>query len=94
MNLQALDWLGFAAATLTSISFVPQALLSLRTRDVSGVSLGMYCAFSAGIMLWLVYGLLLRSWPLIFANLVTLALALCILVMKLRYGRHSTQDTA
>jgi len=81
------DVIGFAAATLTTASFVPQAWLTFRTRDVSGISLGMYGAFTVGVALWLVYGLSLRAWPIVVANAITLALALAILVMKLRFGR-------
>ncbi len=79
------DWIGAAAATLTTASFVPQVLHTLRTKDVSGISLGMYSAFTLGICLWLVYGLLLDAWPIVIANAITEALAICILVMKLRY---------
>ncbi|MDP3700218.1 MAG: SemiSWEET transporter [Hylemonella sp.] len=79
------DLIGYIAASLTTLSFLPQALHTFRTRDVSGISLGMYTMFTAGVALWLVYGLLLGAWPLIVANSVTLALALAILVMKLRY---------
>lgn len=82
------DLIGSAAAFLTTASFLPQAWLSFRTRDVSGVSLGMYSAFTAGVALWLVYGWLLRSWPMVIANSITLALALSILGMKLVYGRQ------
>jgi MtN3 and saliva related transmembrane protein len=82
-----IEVIGSAAAVLTTLSFVPQAWLTLRTRDVSGISLGMYSAFACGVALWLVYGLLLGAWPIIAANAVTLALALTILVMKLRFGR-------
>jgi len=78
------DWIGYAAATLTTLSFVPQAWLSFRTRDVSGISLGMYSSFTLGIALWLLYGLLLRQWPLIVANSITLLLASAILALKLR----------
>lgn len=81
------DLIGYLAATLTTLSFVPQAWLTLRTRDVRGVSLGMYCAFAAGVALWLLYGVLAGAWPVIVANAITLALALVILAMKLRYGR-------
>ncbi len=81
------DLIGYLAAGLTTLSFLPQALHTFRTRDVSGISLGMYSMFATGVALWLVYGLLLDAWPLIAANSVTLALALAILVMKLRYGR-------
>lgn len=79
------DLIGFAAATLTTVSFVPQAWLTFKTKDVSGISLGMYSVFTAGVALWLVYGVLLDAWPIVAANAVTLALALAILVMKLRF---------
>lgn len=79
------DAIGYVAAFLTTASFVPQAWLTLRTRDVSGISLGMYSVFTAGVALWLVYGLLLGAWPVVAANAVTLALAVAILVMKLRF---------
>ena len=86
MNL--IDTLGFVAATLTTASFVPQAWLTFRTRDVSGISLSMYSAFTLGIIAWLVYGLMLGAWPVIVANGVTLALAAGILSMKIWIGRR------
>jgi MtN3 and saliva related transmembrane protein len=81
--MTGVDWLGYAAATLTTLSFLPQAWLTLRTRDVSGISLGMYSAFTLGVALWLGYGLWLGQWPIIVANAITLALASTILVLKL-----------
>ena len=86
MSLPLTEWIGFAAACLTTASFLPQALLTFRTRNVSGISLGMYSAFTTGVALWLVYGLLLQSWPMVLANAITLVLALAILLMRLRYG--------
>jgi MtN3 and saliva related transmembrane protein len=83
--MQASDLIGYAAATLTTGSFVPQALHTFRTKDVRGISLGMYSAFVAGITLWLAYGLLLSAWPIVIANTVTLTLAVAILTMKLKY---------
>ena len=83
MDIQ--DLIGYAAATLTTLSFVPQALKTFRTRDVSGISLGMYSLFAIGVTLWLVYGLMLGEAPIYVANAITLALALAVLVMKLRY---------
>lgn len=79
------DLIGTLAAVLTTISFLPQALHTFRTKDVRGISLGMYSAFTLGVVLWLAYGLLLGAWPVVIANLITLALASTILVMKLRY---------
>lgn len=79
------DVIGTLAAFLTTVSFLPQALHTFRTKDVRGISLGMYSAFTLGVALWLVYGLLLQAWPIVIANAITLALAATILVMKLRY---------
>ena len=85
MPLNLTDTIGTVAACLTTCSFMPQAWHTFRTRDVSGISLGMYSLFTIGVALWLAYGLLLGAWPIIIANLITTSLALAILVMKLRY---------
>ena len=80
------ELIGYCAAFLTTLSFVPQAWLTFRTRDVRGISLGMYSVFTFGVALWLLYGVLMGAWPIVLANAVTLALASVILTMKLRYG--------
>lgn len=82
----AQELVGYGAAFLTTLSFLPQAWLTFRTRDVRGISLGMYSVFTVGVALWLVYGLMMGAWPIIAANAVTLALASIILGMKIRYG--------
>lgn len=79
------DLIGYLAATLTTLSFVPQTVHTLRTRDVSGISLAMYSAFTLGVSLWLLYGVLLSAWPIVIANAITVSLAGTILAMKLRY---------
>ena len=86
MRAMTVEWIGFAAAFLTSISFIPQAVMTIRTKNTSGISRGMYSMFTVGVALWLLYGIALDSWPMIFANTVTLALAATILGLKLRYG--------
>lgn len=83
--MSATELIGFVAATLTTASFIPQAWLTFKTKDVSGISLGMYSVFTTGVAAWLVYGLMLGAWPVVVANAVTLALASGILAMKLRY---------
>ena len=83
------DIVGSLAAVLTTVSFLPQAWHSFKTKDVSGVSLGMYSVFTVGVALWLVYGLLLRAWPIVVANVITLGLAVTILGMKVVFGRVS-----
>lgn len=90
MSMQ--DTIGYIAAALTTGSFVPQAVLTLRTRDVSGISLAMYSAFTAGVALWLVYGLALGQWPIVVANAVTLALAATILTTKLVEDRRARRQ--
>jgi MtN3 and saliva related transmembrane protein len=79
------ELIGYLAATLTTVAFIPQALHTWRLRSAHGVSLGMYAVFASGVALWLVYGLLLGVWPLIIANAATLVFALLILAMKIRY---------
>ncbi|WP_448509168.1 SemiSWEET transporter [Immundisolibacter sp.] len=78
--------IGLLAALLTTTAFLPQVLHTLATRDTRGISLRMYTIFVAGVLLWLIYGLLMHDWPLILANAVTLLLAGAILILKLRHG--------
>jgi MtN3 and saliva related transmembrane protein len=81
-----MEWLGYIAATLTTLAFVPQAVQTIRTRDTRGISLGMYVVFTVGIVFWFCYGLVLQSWPIIVSNAVTFVLAVTILGLKLRHG--------
>jgi MtN3 and saliva related transmembrane protein len=85
VNLAA-DLIGYVAATLTTIAFVPQAWKTWKTKSAAGVSLRMYAIFTLGVALWLAYGLMIGAWPVIVANVVTLLLALFILVMRLKFG--------
>ncbi len=80
------DWIGYAAAALTTLSFVPQALKTIRSRQTHAISLAMYVMFTLGVGCWLGYGIALGSWPMILANIVTLGLAVIILALKLRHG--------
>jgi MtN3 and saliva related transmembrane protein len=83
--MNPIDSIGYLAATLTTLAFIPQALRTWRLRSAGGISVGMYVVFTIGIALWLLYGVLLGAWPIILANVITLALALSILVMAIRY---------
>ncbi|MBU3631843.1 SemiSWEET transporter [Polynucleobacter sp. AP-Feld-500C-C5] len=80
-----IEIIGYCAAFLTTVAFLPQAIQSWRTKDLSGISFGMYSLFTAGVGLWLVYGLIIEKWPLILANALTFTLALSILLLKLRH---------
>lgn len=78
--------IGLIAGTLTTLSFLPQVLRAFRTRDTRAISLAMYLLFCSGVALWTVYGLLISSLSIIIANAVTLALALAVLILKIRHG--------
>ncbi len=78
------EYIGFLAASLTTVAFVPQALQSWQTRDLSGISLPMYSMFSTGVLFWLIYGVMINSWPVMIANAITLMLACVVLILKVR----------
>lgn len=84
--MSAQEWIGGIAATLTTCSFIPQVWRVWRTRHTEDISLLMYTLFTVGVALWLAYGILLGSWPIILANAITLLLAGTVLVLKLRFG--------
>ena len=83
MNVTEL--IGYFSAFLTTLAFVPQAHHSWKTRDLSGVSLPMYSLFSLGVVGWLIFGVLIVSWPIIVANSITLVLACAVLCLKLKH---------
>jgi len=77
------ETVGYLAAALTTASFVPQAIMTIRTRDTSSLSLSMYSLFTLGVFCWLVYGIFIGDKAIILANSVTLALAASILAVKI-----------
>ncbi len=81
------EHIGFLAALLTTGAFVPQAWMTVRTRDTRSISLAMYVVFNIGIALWLAYGVLIDSRPMVWANVITLALSMTILAVKWQ-NRH------
>jgi MtN3 and saliva related transmembrane protein len=88
--MQTIEIIGSVAAVLTTLSFIPQAWQTFKTKDVSGISLPMYSMFTTGVLLWLVYSIALQSWPMIVSNCITAPVALAILSMKLRYRKAAT----
>ena len=81
-----IDAIGVTGAALTTLCWLPQAMKVIRDKDTRALSLMATAGFTAGVGLWLVYGLAIGDWPLIGSDAVTLALMLPILAMKLRYG--------
>jgi MtN3 and saliva related transmembrane protein len=82
--MNSIDTLGLAAAFCTSMSFLPQALKVIKTRDTRSLSLGMYSLFTFGVALWLIYGLFKNDLAVTVANCITLLLASTILITKIR----------
>lgn len=83
--MNAVTLIGYLAAFGTTVSFLPQAVKTIQTKDTSGISLPMYCFFTAGTLLWLIYGLMAPSLPVAIANCITLIFASVILIYKIKY---------
>ena len=84
--------IGYCAATLTTISFLPQLIRVIKLRSARDISLGMFLIFTAGTGFWLTYGILSHSAPVWIANAVTFVLSLSILILKLRFDRHAIES--
>ena len=85
--METVNILGTLAGTLTTVAFVPQVLKTWRSRSAKDISTGMFLIFTLGVLMWLVYGLFIHSWPIIIANAITLVLASAILAMKVYFHR-------
>jgi len=83
MNVSPTDALGYVAAILTTSSFIPQAVQTLRTRDTSGISLGMYVMFTSGVVIWALFGLVSGDGPVLISNVITAVPAGLILHRKI-----------
>jgi len=79
--------LGLVAAGCTTVSFLPQAIKIIKTKETGGISLLMYLFLECGLFLWLIYGILIESFPLMLANGIALLLSSLILILKLRYSK-------
>ena len=77
--------LGFIAAIITTAAFVPQTYRSITTKDLFGISLTMYATFTFGIILWIIYGVLIGSGPILVANIITFVLSATILYLKIQH---------
>lgn len=86
MNMNFVTLIGLIAATLTTVSFLPQVIKIWKTKSTKDISLGMYLTLTIGVFLWLVYGLLIKDIPIILANGVIFVLALSISILKAKYG--------
>jgi len=85
MEISWITIVGLVAATLTTISFIPQALKTIKTRNTRDLSLSMYIILALGVSMWLIYGLIINDLPVILANAVTSVFIFTILFLKIRY---------
>lgn len=85
MDTDFINLLGLVAGSLTTIAFLPQLIKTWKSKSAKDVSLVMMITFCLGVFLWIVYGLAIEAMPIVVANVVTLALALLILILKIRY---------
>ena len=83
--MEGITVLGLIAATITTSSFLPQAIQTLRTKNTKDISLGMYSLLTTGVLLWLIYGVMTKDLPLLIANGITLLFSVVILTYKVVY---------
>ncbi|HDP79881.1 MAG TPA: hypothetical protein ENN21_03455 [Spirochaetes bacterium] len=84
-SVELTDVLGMLAGTFTTAAFIPQVIKTWKTKSTRDISLVMFLIFCTGLLLWLAYGIILGSWPIIIANAAVFVLAATILVFKIRY---------
>jgi len=83
-----IDVLGYISATLTTIAFLPQIIKTVQTKSAKDVSMGMFVLFTIGVFLWIIYGILTRSYPVLIANAVIFCLALAQILLKIKYDKN------
>jgi len=83
--MEVFELIGFTAATLTTLAFVPQALKSYKEKSTKDISLVMYVVMFTGVILWLLYGIHLNSMPIIIANAITALFNLSIIILKIKH---------
>ena len=86
MKFEGTTLIGLIAAICTTCSFLPQVIKILRSKKTKDVSLLMYAILTTGLFLWLIYGVILKDFPLIMANSMSLTLSTCVLLLKIRHG--------
>lgn len=82
-----IDVLGYISATLTTIAFLPQIIKTVQTKSAKDVSMGMFVLFTIGVFLWIIYGILTRTYPVLIANAVIFCLALSQIILKIKYDK-------
>ena len=86
MDINYIAVIGLIAGTCTTVSFLPQVMKTIKTKETKDLSLSMYVVLAAGILLWTIYGILIEAFPVILANAVSFVFAAIILILKIKYG--------
>jgi MtN3 and saliva related transmembrane protein len=86
MDINYFSLIGLAAGTCTTISFLPQVIKTFKTKETKDLSLSMYIVLVTGMLLWTIYGILIKDFPVILANSISLLLATTVLILKVKYG--------
>ena len=83
--MDIINTIGIAAGALTTVSFVPQVVKTYKTRSTKDIASGMFVVLGAGVVLWIVYGVMVNSLPVILANSCTLVLVAALIALKIKY---------
>ncbi len=86
MDINYIAIIGLIAGTCTTISFLPQVIKTFKTKETKDISMSMYIVLATGILLWMIYGILIKDLPVILANSISFVLAIIVLILKIKYG--------
>ena len=86
MDINYIAIIGLIAGTCTTISFLPQVIKTIKTKKTKDISISMYIVLATGILLWMIYGILIKDLPVILANSISFVLAIIVLILKIKYG--------
>ncbi len=86
MEINFIAITGFLAGTFTTLSLLPQVIKAIKTKETKDLSISMFIILAAGLLLWIIYGILISAYPIILANLFSFILAAIIILLKIKYG--------
>lgn len=94
METIIIEILGYISATLTTIAFLPQIIKTVKTKSAKDVSMGMFVLFTTGVFLWVIYGILTNTMPVLIANAVIFCLALTQIILKIKYDKQEKNSSS
>jgi len=88
--MDPIEILGMVAGSISAITFLPQVIKTWRTRSAADISLLMFTFATISVILWLIYGIVKQSIPIIYTNSIVLVFSLIMLYFKFRFGKRHT----